>query len=271
MAMVQDFQCPPPSLSSHQHQLATPTLQVGGNLHTTNQASGGQWLAAEGRAPSNEQVWHRYVHAQCTLSKNAGSPPSSRINSTWAVSDATIIASHLSWMGADHRAVFSRQASSATLTKCHAARAGNVVGALDTLDRIARRYKVSCRETANLTDGKVLETMNAFRVCPNGGLRAARSCSIARLLGRMRPQPPSPKPKVSEAAPVSGYGSLHKVGPVNHTTMTTSVDGDFLPSLLLSTKNICRIQTTSQTRYQQSPPFPQIAILRDCVEELDKD
>lgn len=245
MAMVQDFKSPPPSLSSHQHQLATPTLQVGGSLHTTNQASGGQWLAAEGRAPSNEQVWHRYVHAQCTLSKNAGSPPSSRINSTWAVSDATIIASHLSWMGADHGAVFSRHASSATLTKCHAARAGNVVGALDvhdrctlarfttanmrkTLDLIAPRHQVSCSETANLTDGKVLETMNAFRVCLNSGLRAARSCSIARLLGRMRLNPPRLSQKSRRQL---RYPAMPRcIGPDNHTTMTTSVDGDFFPS-----------------------------------------
>ncbi|KAK1446130.1 hypothetical protein CMEL01_10373 [Colletotrichum melonis] len=250
MAIVQDFQSQPPSSSSHQHQLATTTLQVGGSLHTTNQTSGGQWLTAEGRAPSNEQVWQAPLRT-CAVHpfKNAGSPPSSRINSTWAVSDATIIASHFPWMGADHRAVFSRHASSATLTKCHAARAGIVVGALDTLDRIARRHQVSCRETANLTDGKVLETMNAFRVCPNGGLRAARSCSIARLLGRMRPQP-QPPPRLSQKSRRQlRYPAMPRcIGPDNHTTMTASVDSDFLPSLLLlNEKNICRIQITSQT------------------------
>ncbi|KAK1701317.1 hypothetical protein BDP55DRAFT_17463 [Colletotrichum godetiae] len=38
--------------------------------------------------------------------KNAGSPSSSQINSTWVVSDATIIASHSLWMGVDHRTGF---------------------------------------------------------------------------------------------------------------------------------------------------------------------
>ncbi|UQC83285.1 uncharacterized protein CLUP02_08779 [Colletotrichum lupini] len=216
MAIVQDFQSPPPSSSSHQHQLATTTLQVGGSLHTTNQTSGGQWLTAE-------------VHPF----KNAGSPPSSRINSTWAVSDATIIASHFPWMGLALSLGHSMYTTDAPLPE-------------------------SCQYEEDIGPYRAQTPSVLPRDCKPDGWKSARNYECIQSVSQRRftgcevvlnratprtyaPSTPPPKPKVSEAAPVSGYASLHRAGQSHHHDRLAS------------------------------PPFPQIAVLRDCVEELDKD